>query len=480
MRGVLLASVGLAVLAQGRAGAQGPEAPVLAHRGYYFTFTRMPTYGLDAWKGIIDCVGEDDGNTVILYMSGAFRSRAFPETWAHNRDHANVQEDFVRDLIDYAHERGVKVLLGFTPFGYDGVNRMSLARPEWRATGADGQPVAKFGFHSWGYNLCPARPDTQAFMLAYAREIVHDFYPNADGLLIESSDYAACHCKDCGARFYEHEFQFVAAISEEVWARDPGAFILVYPHYFTGREVPGLGVAAARQPFDTRWALFFTPHSAPPDPELIARARDAVWWDEAVARHGPANIREGVRRAVEENCTGYLPSLEVFTYVPTEPEEGQAYLVGRRRVPYGFGWLEEGRMPYDELPVRVNRIAYRAYCRMPDLSDEAFGTLLGRELFGSAATAESVADALEIQRIYAAERTWCQPAPLLDPDRVQAMREAGELTEPRIEVYRASLNRARAIAARYRDKGETFAGLHRAAQWIADLWSDRTEAFTGP
>ncbi len=480
MGGVLLASVGLALLTQGGAAAEERDASVLAHRGYYFTFTRMPTYGLDAWKDIIDCVREDDGNTVILYMSGAFRSRAFPETWAHNRDHANVKEDFVRELIDYAHERGVKALLGFTPFGYDGVNRMSLTRPEWRATGPDGQTVAKFGFHSWGYNLCPARPDTQAFMLAYAREMIHEFYPNADGLLIESSDYAACHCKDCGARFYEHEFRFVKAISEEMWAMNPDAFIIVYPHYFTGNDVPGLGVAAAREPFDPRWALVFTPHSAHPDPDLIAQARGAIWWDEAVARHGPRDIREGVRRAVEENCTGYLPSLEVFTYVPTEPEEGQAYIVGKRRVPYGFGWLDEGRMPYDELPVRVNRIAYRAYCRMPDLSDEAFRTLLGRALFGSAATAESVADALEIQRIYAADRTWCQPAPLLDPERVRAMREAGELTEPRIEAYRVSLNRAQEIASRYRNKGEAFAALRRAAQWIADLWGERTETFTGP
>ena len=96
-----------------------------------------------------------------------------------------------------------------------------------------------------GYNLCPARADTQRFMLEYVREMVHDFYPNADGLLVESSDYAACHCKECGAKFYEHEFRFVKAISEEVWAKDKDALVVVYPHYFTGAEVPGLGIPAA-------------------------------------------------------------------------------------------------------------------------------------------------------------------------------------------------------------------------------------------
>ena len=53
-------------------------------------------------------------------------------------------------------------------------------------------------------------------MLEYAREMAFDFYPEADGLLIESSDYAICHCKDCGERFFEKEFEFVNVISEEM------------------------------------------------------------------------------------------------------------------------------------------------------------------------------------------------------------------------------------------------------------------------
>src|SRR3954467_8410488 len=99
-------------------------------------------------------------------------------------------KEFVRDLIDHAHPRGVKVLLGFTPFGYDGVNQYPLEHPELKAVGKDGKPVAPFGIGCWGYNLCPSRPESQRFMLEYARELAFDFYPDADGLLIESSDYA--------------------------------------------------------------------------------------------------------------------------------------------------------------------------------------------------------------------------------------------------------------------------------------------------
>src|SRR5439155_11991624 len=141
--------------------------------------------------------------------------------------------------------------------------------------------------------------------------------------------YAACHCKDCGAKFYENEFRFVKAISDAVWATKKDATIVVYPHYFTGAEVPGLGVRAARQPFDPRWTVFYTPHSAHPDADLTRKARGAIWSDDAPARGTPAAIREGVRRARREGCSGYVPSFEAFSYVPTEPEEGQKYLVGK-------------------------------------------------------------------------------------------------------------------------------------------------------
>ena len=46
-------------------------------------------------------------------------------------------------------------------------------------------------------------------MREYIDEMVFDFYPNADGLLIESSDYAVCNCPECGPKYYDHEFKFV-------------------------------------------------------------------------------------------------------------------------------------------------------------------------------------------------------------------------------------------------------------------------------
>jgi hypothetical protein len=447
--------------------ADGP----FTQRGYYITFMRMPTYDLADWKQVVNGIHDDGGNTLLLWVAGAFRSKRFPATWQYNAEHENVRNDFVRELIDHAHTRGIQVLLGFTPFGYDGVNQYTREHPELKAIGKDGKPVGMFGIGCWGHNLCPARPESQRFQLDYVREMVFDFYPNADGLLIESSDYAICHCPDCGPRFFENEFAFVKRISAEVWAAKPGATVVVYPHYFNGAEVPGFGVKAAKFPFDPRWTLFFTPHSAHLDPKLIRQARSSLWSDDAPARRGPREIQQGARRARDAGVTGYVPSFEAFTFVADEAEEGQAWLKRRRQVPLGMGWLRPDDPPYDELPVRVNRVAYREFSRNPELPFDRYREVLGREVFGAHTTPEAVDDLLTIQATFAAGRTWCQPAPVVCPERVRAMRDRGELTPALRAEYRRELERVAAIERRHRQPqspGED--ELHRVCRWVLEQW----------
>jgi hypothetical protein len=431
----------------------------------------MPTYDLSDWKRIVDGIHNDGGNTLLLWVGGAIRSNKYPITWKYNAEHENVRSDFVRDLIGHAHTRGIKVLLGFTPFGYDGVNQYPLEHEETRAIGKDSKPVPSFGIGCWGYNLCPSKPESQRFMLEYAREMAFDFYPNADGLLIESSDYAICHCDDCRGRFFAREFEFVKQISEEVWARNPQATIVVFPHYFSGAEVPGFGVRAATLPFDPRWSLVFTPHSSNPEPSLIQRARSSLWWDDSPALRRPQDIQAGARRAKDLGVSGYLPSLEAFTFVASEAEEGAEWLKGKRQVPLGFGWLAPSEPPYDELPMRVQRIAYREFSCNPDLPFERYREILGREVFGETSNPQMVDDLLTLQSAFATERTWCQPSPLVSPDRVRAMNGRGELTATKQEEYRKALDRLQAIETRHRElrsNGER--ELHRITRWVLDRW----------
>src|SRR5688572_10460122 len=123
MRRVCAFLIGVVILMSATMAGSGAaaESP-FRFRGYYMTFMRMPNMGLPEWKAMVDCIQEDGGNTLLLWMGGGFRSKQFPITWKYNADHKNVERDFARELIDYAHGRGVRVMLCLTPYGYDGVN----------------------------------------------------------------------------------------------------------------------------------------------------------------------------------------------------------------------------------------------------------------------------------------------------------------------------------------------------------------------
>jgi hypothetical protein len=462
------------------ASATHPSSPAFAWRGYYMTFMRMPTYRLPQWKMMLNGIQADGGNLLILWMGGGFRSKKFPITWRFNTEHENIRHDFGRRLIAHAHRRGIRVLLGFTPFGYDGVNQYPLEHPELKALKPDGQPTDPFGIYCWGWNLCPSQAESQRFMREYVRELYFEFYPDADGLMIESSDYAICHCPACRGNFFEREFEFVETISQEVWARKPDATVTVYPHYFSGTKVPGFNVTAARKPFDPRWTLFFTPHSAHFDAGLIRQARGSIWSDDGPSLRTPATIQKAALRGKEAGVTGWVPSLEPFSFVASHAEEGQQYLVGKRQIPFGFGWLKPDEPPFNELPLRVNRIAYREFSRQPDLPFEEFKVRLGGELFGQGADPATVEDALQLQRAFFHERTWCQAAPIVNPDRVRAMKSRGELSAEKIAAWRKALAEIREMAARHesgRSAGER--ELHRIAQWILSRWNGVDAALLG-
>jgi hypothetical protein len=453
--------------------------PVFRDRGYYLLPVRMPTFGLDDWKQILDLAATGGTNVIIWWIAGGFRSKKFPLTWRWTKEHENVKADFGRELIAHAHRRGVQVLLGFTPFGYDGVNQYAIEHPELKATGPDGRPVEEFGIGCWGWNLCPAKAESQRFMREYAREMAFEFYPRADGLFIESSDYAICHCDQCGPKFFEHEFSFVREISDEVWARNPDATIVVYPHYFTGAKLRftfGEG-AAAKLPFDPRWTLFFTPHSAAIAPDLITKARGAWWWNEAPSRFNIAGIRDGAKKARDAKCTGYIPSLESYSYVMTRAEWGEQWLVGKRQVPFGLGWVPEGGNPYTTLPVRAISHVYGLLSRDPDLSDAELRTRLGLAFFGDARKPEPIDDLYTIFEILGTDRNWSVPAPLTTPGLVKDRAGHGRLDKAKRAQLREQLDAIRSIAARYADATNPGAReLRDIARWFLEQWTPDYQA----
>lgn len=386
---------------------------------------------------------------------------------------------FARELIAHAHRRGIRVLLGFTPFGYDGVNQLPLEKPELKAVGRDGKPVAEFGIGCWGWNLCPAQAESQRFMREYVREMAFEFYPEADGLFIESSDYAICHCAQCGPRFFDHEFAFVRDISQEMWAHKSDATVVVYPHYFSGAKLRFAfdEATASKHPLDPRWTLFFTPHSAALEPALIKQARGAWWWNEAPSRFDVTGIRAGAQKVRDAGCSGYVPSLECYSYVATKDEFGEPWLTGRRQSPFGCGWLAEGENPYRELPARAIRLAWRELTAAPDLPEAELRARLGRELFGPDWQPQQVDDLLFLFQVLNTNRDWTVPGALTSPGLVSSRADRGKLEAKKRAQLRDQLARVRVMAERHRPATHVGAKeLGRIAGWLAAQWTLGDEA----
>src|SRR5207249_11948168 len=98
-------------------------------------------------------------------------------------------------------------------------------------------------------------------MMGYARELRWDFYPQADGVFLEHSDYGTCSCRECaGGKGLEKEWGFVKELSSRLLERRPDALVMVYPQY------AALGVE-----YDPRLVVFIAPHNRRGE-EQIGRA----------------------------------------------------------------------------------------------------------------------------------------------------------------------------------------------------------------
>jgi hypothetical protein len=299
-------------------------------------------------------------------------------------------------------------------------------------------------------------------MREYISEMYFDFYPNADGLLIESSDYNICRCPNCGPKYYDREFAFVKWISDEVWKRNPQATILVFPHYFAGGGIPGMDAVAARQEFDPRWGLAFSPHSSHFKPDLIEKAHESIYWSDAPILGTPQRIAEAARAARKNKVNGFIPSLEVFSYVTQRPEGGEPSQVGLRRKPFGLDALKEGRMPYRTLIARVQRLAFREFSQNPDLDFREFEWRMGKAIFGKEPKREAITDLLELQRIFTYESDWYWMSPLIDPKFFHTRAERLKWPEAKLAEYRRNLEKLRQIAKAYQNS--TNSGERELAQ----------------
>jgi len=428
------------------------------YRGYYFILSRNPGYGLEDYVKILDCMAEDGCNTLILWIAGGFPSRRYPVTWDYNREHRNVKENFAGKAIDHAHRRGIRVLLGLTPFAYDGVNRYGEVHPELGAVDEKGQPAVTGGIHSLGRGLCPAKAGARDFLLGYTRELFDDFYPNADGFFLEHSDYGTCRCTECaGEKGLRHEWAFVDEISRHVWARKPDATLMIYPQY-----------SAAGIEYDPRYVVFLAPHNL----RGAGRVKNSkvLWhgyWDTGM------RFRDLCATAAREGYAGVIPSMENFTY----------------ENPHAFDtrWGSRGVAGWDDLVVRVSRLSFREHAANPELDDDGFRKAIRERFFDGSAGPGAVADLLEMHRILNRWSGWTWRAGVLKVPEAAVRLDALEpkARETLEKETLSELKALRAIAERSRERAgpspatpaaRTSAEMARICAWVLDAWRAKLPA----
>src|SRR5262249_28157886 len=154
------------------------------------------------------------------------------------------------------------------------------------------------------------------------------------------------------------------------------------------------------QQFDPRWGLSFSPHSSHFNAELIGKASESFYWSDAPILGTPQRVAEAARAARQNGVTGFMPSMEAFSYVTQHTEGGEPGQVGIRRKAFGLDTLKEGIMPYRALLARVQRFAFREFSQDPNLEFSEFERRLGQKTFGTDASAEATKDLLDLQRIF--------------------------------------------------------------------------------
>lgn len=209
--------------------------------------------------------------------------------------------------------------------------------------------------------------------------------------------------------------------------------------------MPGFEVTGAKQKFDPRWSLSFTPHSAHIDDELAKQAKSTLYWNDGLTIGTPTKIRDGARLARQRGMSGYITSCEPFSCIDGPPGSNKP-----RQKPFHFDWLRDGEMPLNELLVRVNRIAYREYTKNSEVNESTFRDELGREVFGDGASEANVADLLFLQDCWFNGADWFSPALFLRPADLKQRAEREKWPAEKMQKELARVQRLREIAERYR------------------------------
>lgn len=211
----------------------------------------MREFGYD-YKAFVDWLASHKINNILLqdtvFTWGiCYDSKRFPELV--NRDHPNVKQDYIGDIIKYGRKRGLGVFL--THNIPDRCHFVIKARPELAGVNKDGTP--QLG------TFCLNKPEVLELWRGYWDEVL-DRYPGTEAIGCQFGEHlrARCQCEVCGSdKYFQRQLQFFDAMVEVARSRRPAVKYWIW-------RVPGAKDIIERRTdypdlVDIDWKLKFRP-----------------------------------------------------------------------------------------------------------------------------------------------------------------------------------------------------------------------------
>jgi len=152
------------------------------------------TWDLPTWKRRIDKYRDIGVNTLAILLNGHFLpypSQKYPHLV--EKDHPNVKAEFFGEVIKYAREQGIDIVIQLTTTGH--ALGMTTTCPEVGLCGRSGQPNVYDG------NMCFRKEKARQYVQDVVTEILTR-YQGIWGVIVHPPELtAACCCAECKADF---------------------------------------------------------------------------------------------------------------------------------------------------------------------------------------------------------------------------------------------------------------------------------------
>lgn len=146
------------------------------------------------WKDFIDFAADWKCTGVVIWGLDGWKEKS-PDS-----KQLSVDEAFCREVVAYAHARGVQVIHGFGLNGYNEGRYICKQVPAARAVIPDRLKDTSRGKDSVGNIYCPSNPEALKLL---RQMLLRAADTGIDGFNFETADvdYITCHCPTCETRF---------------------------------------------------------------------------------------------------------------------------------------------------------------------------------------------------------------------------------------------------------------------------------------